>query len=356
MIKTLKSKQHLPFNQRPLACQLLEFSIFRLANILKLTNIEENKIWTFLKKVKLETSFETECATDGLYRDNDKMSQVLQLEKQIGINSTDVRFDNVTRSNLKTAGEMFIYLNACSKTSKSWPLFYKQLFQTKSPAEIILTLNRIMKAPQKSAENIYFTNMAHLFFRRTTDLLSLNYEEVQDVFFSGTKNISLKVKEDHDNIKTEGTMSLSSMSMYLILIKFAEINHPVHIITQDKQMSPSAFIPFCEFGGNMSAVGAHIDQFNVPVCTSFEAKILNDQLCYEVDLNRFASKANVHNELELGFNFIMDYNEDRQITNNENVIEEKNAGLASNFIESDKKNHAFIYLNTIGKDILTAYI
>ena len=106
----------------------------------------------------------------------------------------------------------------------------------------------------------------------------------------------------------------------------------------------------------MSAVGAHIDQFNVPVCTSFEAKILNDQLCYEVDLNRFASKANVHNELELGFNFIMDYNEDRQITNNENVIEEKNAGLASNFIESDKKNHAFIYLNTIGKDILTAYI
>ena len=118
-------------------------------------------------------------------------------------------------------------------------------------------------------------------------------------------------------------------------------------------MSPSAFIPFCEFGGNMSAVGAHIYQFNVPVCTSFEAKILNDQLCYEIDLNRFASKANVHNELELGFNFIMDYNEDRQITNNENVIEEENAGLASNFIESDKKNHAFIYLNTIGKNILT---
>ena len=104
----------------------------------------------------------------------------------------------------------------------------------------------------------------------------------------------------------------------------------------------------------MSAVGTHIYQLNVPVCTSFEAKILNDQLCYEIDLNRFASKANVHNELELGFNFIMDYNEDRQITNNENVIEEENAGLASNFIESDKKNHAFIYLNTIGKNILTA--
>ena len=106
----------------------------------------------------------------------------------------------------------------------------------------------------------------------------------------------------------------------------------------------------------MSAMSINKEPFKVPICNSFRDKILNDQLCYEVDLNRFASKANVHNELELGLNFIMDYNEDRQITNNENVIEEKNAGLASNFIESDKKNHAFIYLNTIGKDILTAYI
>ena len=63
--------------------------------------------------------------------------------------------------------------------------------------------------------------------------------------------------------------------------------HPVHIVTKNNQMSPSAFIPFCDFGGNMLQMGVKIDQFDVPVCNSFQARILNDQLCYEVDLNSF---------------------------------------------------------------------
>ena len=50
------------------------------------------------------------------------------------------------------------------------------------------------------------------------------------------------------------------------------INHPVHIKTKDYKISPSAFIPFCDFGGSMSAMGVKIDQFDVPVCNSFQAK------------------------------------------------------------------------------------
>ena len=57
----------------------------------------------------------------------------------------------------------------------------------------------------------------------------------------------------------------------------------------------------------MSEVGAKIDQFDVPVCNCFQARILNDQLCYEVDLNRFSKESNKKNELYLGFNFLMDY-------------------------------------------------
>ena len=64
----------------------------------------------------------------------------------------------------------------------------------------------------------------------------------------------------------------------------------------------------------MSAMGIKIEKFDVPVCNSFQAKILNDQLCYEVDLNRFADKNNIDKQIDLGFNFIMDYNEDRQLT------------------------------------------
>ena len=46
-------------------------------------------------------------------------------------------------------------------------------------------------------------------------------------------------------------------------------NHPVHIQEEDGQLSPTALLPFCEFGGNMSVMGVKIDQFDVPVCNSF---------------------------------------------------------------------------------------
>ena len=118
-------------------------------------------------------------------------------------------------------------------------------------------------------------------------------------------------------------------------------------------MSPSAFIPFCEFGGNMSAVGVQIEEFNVPVCNTFQAKILNNQLCYEVDLNSYTNKHNIDKQLKLGFNFIMDYNEDRQITFDKISEQKTNIGLASSIVESDQEDKAFIYLNTIGNKIMT---
>ena len=66
------------------------------------------------------------------------------------------------------------------------------------------------------------------------------------------------------------------------------VKHPVHIIKKDEEFSPSAFIPFCEFGGDDSIMGRKIDAFkNISVCNSFKAKIFNDQLCYEVDLQKF---------------------------------------------------------------------
>ena len=97
----------------------------------------------------------------------------------------------------------------------------------------------------------------------------------------------------------------------------------------------------------MSAMGVKIDQFNVPVCNSFQAKIMNDQLCYEVDLNRFSLKSNTKNELKLGFNFLLDYNEDRQVTFDDN-ISKKELGLAKSVAASNENKHAFVYLDTIG--------
>ena len=102
----------------------------------------------------------------------------------------------------------------------------------------------------------------------------------------------------------------------------------------------------------MSTMGVKINQFDVPVCNSFQAKILNDQLCYEVDLKRFAAKDNIENEVKLGLNFMMDYNEDRQVSfsfhhNHIKGQRRGQVGMARTVTES-AENHAFIYLDTIG--------
>ena len=105
----------------------------------------------------------------------------------------------------------------------------------------------------------------------------------------------------------------------------------------------------------MSVVGVKLDQFDDPVCNSFKAKINNDQLCYEVDLNRFSNKSNIAEELESGFYFLMDYNEDRQVTRQSTVAGdsgEERSGMGANLLESDKNQHAFIYLDTIGTEQL----
>ena len=93
-----------------------------------------------------------------------------------------------------------------------------------------------------------------------------------------------------------------------------------------------------------------MDKFDIPVCKCFHGRILNDQFCYEVDLNLMKKEGNKHKELKLGFNFLMDYNEDRQVTLDKN-ISQGDFGLASSLAQSDDSHHAFVYLNTIGKKL-----
>ena len=104
----------------------------------------------------------------------------------------------------------------------------------------------------------------------------------------------------------------------------------------------------------MSTVGVKIDQFVDPVCNSFQAKIQNDQLCYEVDLDKIVKEKNIDVEkaLKSGLSFVLDYNEDRQLkTFNDATYVAEDSGWLNNFnpnAEMDKDQHALIYLDTIG--------
>ena len=88
------------------------------------------------------------------------------------------------------------------------------------------------------------------------------------------------------------------------------MNHPVHIKEDDGELYPTALIPFCEFGGNMSVMGVKIDLIDVPVCNSFRPKIIRDQLCYTVDPNEYKDKIDLKGDLSLSL--FIHYNEDRE--------------------------------------------
>ena len=133
------------------------------------------------------------------------------------------------------------------------------------------------------------------------------------------------------------------------LSSLATAKHPVHFVTEDGKLSPSAFIPFCEFGGDDSIMGRKIQAFkNISVCNSFKAKIFNDQLCYEVDLQKFRDDENIEKQLKLGFAFFMDYNEDRQVTSAEGFIPRERSYVLR-IINSGQRHQAFIHLNTVGE-------
>ena len=67
----------------------------------------------------------------------------------------------------------------------------------------------------------------------------------------------------------------------------------------------------------------------------------------------FSNEKNKDKELKLGLNFLLDYNEDRQVSFERNNF--KNGidnSLANSVVELDNEQHAIIYLNTIGKDVI----
>ena len=99
-------------------------------------------------------------------------------------------------------------------------------------------------------------------------------------------------------------------------------NHPVHIFNDNNEISPSSFIPFCEFG-DMN--GYMNPAFDFPTCKIFNPKIFNNQLCYQVDLNKFKDSFSSDN-LKNGITFFVDMNEDRQFSWT-NDLQLKNSGI-----------------------------
>ena len=129
-------------------------------------------------------------------------------------------------------------------------------------------------------------------------------------------------------------------------------NHPVHIMDSQGRLSPSAFIPFCEFRGSMSIMGDVNPFLDSHVCNMFQPKIRNGQLCYQVNVNKVKDQVKDKKDWKLGLTFILDYNDERMIrvkTSRENRAASPNRLYKRKNENTEKKPEAIIYIETIGR-------
>ena len=107
------------------------------------------------------------------------------------------------------------------------------------------------------------------------------------------------------------------------------------MIDRNGSLSPSAFIPFCSFGGDYHAMGTNYSNFlKIPVCNSFQARVRDKHICYEIDLEQYRMEhKHILKQLQEGLVLFLDYNEDKQLS--------VKKGMKRN------ENEAQIYMDTI---------
>ena len=74
--------------------------MLRLTNLIKLSNSSTINMWKIVKKVKTDRRMEDYHygCENGLF--NDPLTQVEAVEQRMGINSSLIRFENVTKQRL----------------------------------------------------------------------------------------------------------------------------------------------------------------------------------------------------------------------------------------------------------------
>ena len=87
----------------------------------------------------------------------------------------------------------------------------------------------------------------------------------------------------------------------------------------------------------MTALGRKIENFTQPICTHFKPKMLNGQMCYQLDLQDVQKERKFAKGERNGLSFLLDYNEDKMIKDPSAKIE-----------DSISNDGATIYVDTLG--------
>ena len=86
----------------------------------------------------------------------------------------------------------------------------------------------------------------------------------------------------------------------IIITQLSIIIAPSHIINNNilsilnivgaTRLFSLIYTLYCYFGIEADKIGLEVEGLEFPVCNIFQAKVLNDQLCYEVDINEMIKR------------------------------------------------------------------
>ena len=288
-------------------------------------NIEKEVIWKVIRTVRfafIKINSNIKCLDGGfipeqeIYRNYESLEQLSKVDN----NSTEV-LETISKETIEYGGEMFAYLNSCPSLYER--LYYKIIYGSISQSRIVtLALNIGRKA------NKDFSQKALRILSRITSITG--YDHVQ---------------YSNESLEVYSLFNMKSVEKENQLLQMVS-NHPVHILRENGEISPSSFIPFCSFGED--PVGTYVNGFDVPVCDIFRPRIRNDQLCYETNLQEMISKDinTAKKQLEIGLVLIIDYNDNRQLY--PAMTKQSKSGKRFYF-NYDDNNPAISYFNTISK-------
>ena len=199
---------------------------FRFANIFQLNNASIDNIQSAVKTVKSRTPLDMSCEYPGnrMLKGDVMLSQVKAVEQKLQIESSEHINYTLKTEELKTAGELFLYLNNCPKQFSIWLTswrFYEDLFLTQPADQIILTLNRMMKT--KIPQDKDATVRAEKLMKRISSLMSLSFEKIQTLLPGKTsRNESFTIEDpmiqSFGTYSSDNFRSISFPSLFQIFI------------------------------------------------------------------------------------------------------------------------------------------
>ena len=274
-----------------------------------------------------------------------------QLEEMVSdqlgnVSSEDIYRKEVSEESLQTAGELYIYLVHCPDNYS--PIerlkgFYTPLIEESSLRTLLLSLARMISVTRNQERTGEMTT-ATLLLRKLSENIELGYSDLDILTssYSDIRNNQQLVARYQDLAKSRWTDLLGSETI-------RKVSHPAHITELQGRKSPSAFIPFCSFGGNMSVVGQNTDQFEHPTCNSFKETILEGNLCYEIDPSKFESEKNLEKSKNIGLSLLIDNNEEydtrKIVLKGESTTNQED--FTESFVRFEERQKIMIHIQTI---------